>query len=287
MSTMNDPAPAGPSRRRRSGVGAGSRLRSARQPMNATDSPKLYGSIAEIRAANKAAGDHWFEKDTLRFFDGIVPEDQEVVHGRFFVSSEQFNSDSPRLHTLRHVNAAGGIDTVGHFQQFETFDDARAALSQALAGGVTVRQIDEGPDADPTNYHWQVHLGDLPIDTRRAKREAEANAAELSAVLASEAPSHSAGDYEIEDSEPESWVCERNVLGEILRFEWTGGIYIEVSCPPAGPQEVINVTDDVTGSPRLERTQQAFEREVDEWIDCYGPEQLRHDVVEQWADRPR
>ena len=73
------------------------------------NSPKLYGSIAEIREANKAAGQHWFEKDTLRFFDGIVPEDQPIVHGRFFVSSEQFDSRSPRTHTLRYSNPDAAI----------------------------------------------------------------------------------------------------------------------------------------------------------------------------------
>jgi hypothetical protein len=246
--------------------------------------PKLYGSIAELRAANKAAGQHWCDEDALRFFDGIVPEDQPIIHGRFFVSSEQFDRSSPRLHTLRYANAEAHIKTVGAFQQFESFDDARNALNEGIAQGVTVRQVSGPPDADPANYHWQVYLGDLPIDCSHNKTEVAMAAEEMTVVLGSKTPPSTAGDYE---PEPKRWECERNVLGEILRFEWAGGIYIEVSCPPGDPQEVINITDDTTGCPRIERTQEAFEQEVDRWIKSYGPKDLRHDVVENWTPRPR
>jgi hypothetical protein len=250
------------------------------------NSPKLYGSIAEIREANKAAGQHWFEKDTLRFFDGIVPEDQPIVHGRFFVSSEQFDSRSPRTHTLRYANPDAAINTVGDFQQFDSFDEAREALRDGITRGVAVRQVSGTPDADPTHYHWQVYLGDLAIDHPHTKAEASTAAEELRLVLASEAPPSTAGDYEM-DNEPDSWTCERDVLGKVLRFEWSGGIYIEVSCPPGSPQEVINITDETAGGPRIERTQDAFEGEVDQWIKNYGPEELLHDVVENWDNRPQ
>lgn len=250
------------------------------------NSPKLYGSIAEIREANKAAGQHWFEKDTLRFFDGIVPEDQPIVHGRFFVSSEQFDSRSPRMHTLRYANPDAAINTVGDFQQFDSFDEAREALRDGIIRGVAVRQVSGAPDADPTHYHWQVYLGDLAIDHPHTKAEASTAAEELRLVLASEAPPSTAGDYEM-DNEPDSWTCERDVLGKVLRFEWSGGIYIEVSCPPGSPQEVINITDETAGGPRIERTQDAFEGEVDQWIKNYGPEELLHDVVENWDNRPQ
>lgn len=249
-------------------------------------SPKLYGSIAEIREANKAAGQHWFDKDTLRFFDGIVPEDQPIVHGRFFVSSEQFDSRSPRMHSLRYATAKAAINTVGEVQQFDSFDEAREALTDGIAQGVTVRQVSGTPDADPTHYHWQVYLGDLGVDCAHTKADAATAAEELRLVLASEAPPSTAGDYEM-DNEPDSWICERDVLGKVLRFEWTGGIYIEVSCPPGSPQEVINISDETAGGSRIERAQDSFEGEVDRWIESYPPEDLLHDVVENWDNRPQ
>jgi hypothetical protein len=252
-----------------------------------TSTPKLYGSIAEIRAANKAAGQHWFDRDTLRFFDGVVPEDQPIVHGRFFVSSEQFDHKSLRLHTLRHARPTGVIDTVGDHGQFDSFDDARAALSDAIAAGVSVRQVSGEPDADPAHFHWQVFVGELPIDHPRARADAETAGKELTAVLASEAPPSKAGDYELDESEPNSRVCERDVLGTMLRFEWSGGIYIDVSCPPGSAQEVINIGAD-TGGARIDYTQQAdFEREVDEWIERYPPQDLLREVAENWDNRPR
>jgi hypothetical protein len=249
--------------------------------------PKLYGSIAEIREANNAVDQHWFDKDTLRFFDGIVPEDQAIIHGRFFVSSERYDEKSPRLHTLRVVNRKVGIDTLGAFQQFATFDEARDALNDAITVGISVRQVSGPQDPDPTRYHWQVYLGELPIGSADTRAEADALAAEMATVLAGEAPPSNTADYKAPESEPDIFVCERNVLGEILRFEWHGGIYIEVSCPPGEPSEVINVESDATGGVSIDRRQQAFEREVDRWIKTYGPEQLHHDVVEHWAKGPR
>jgi hypothetical protein len=248
--------------------------------MTAESTPTLYGSIAEMREANKASGQHWFDKATLRFFDGIVPEDQPIVHGRFFVSSEQFDGRSPRLHTLRHFNAKAGVDTVGSFQQFTSFDEAREALSDAIVQGVSVRQVSGEPDADPTHYHWQVFVGELPIDCPHTKADATSAAEEMRIVLESDAPPSTAGDYEIDD-EPTEWTCERDVLGKTLRFEWSGGIYIEVSCPPGAAAEVINVGGE-SGGARIERDQEAFEREVDDWIANYPPESLLHDVVENW-----
>jgi hypothetical protein len=254
--------------------------------MNGDQSPKQYGSVAEVREANKAAGQHWFEADTLRFFDGVVPEDQPIVHGRFFVSSEQFDSRSPRLHTVRYVNATAGIDTVGAFQQFESFDEARGALKHAVAAGVTISQVSGPVDADPSHYHWQVFIGDLPLDTAHTKADATKAAEEMARVVESETPPSNAGDYEPEEAQT-TWECERIVLGETLRFEWSGGIYIEVSRPPGSPQEVINLSGNLSSGPRIERTQAEFEREVDEWIEQYPPEGLRLDVVENWDYRPQ
>jgi hypothetical protein len=255
----------------------GAQLRSG--AMTADPTPRLYGSIAEMREANKAAGQHFFDKDTLRFFDGIVPEDQPIVHGRFFVTSEQFDGRSPRLHTLRYANAEAGINTVGRFQQFASFDEAREALSDAITQGVTVQQVSGESDADPSHYHWQAHIGELPIDCVHTKADAANAAAELKIVLESEVPPNTAGDYEIDD-EPTEWICERNVLGKTLHFEWSGGIYIDVSCPPGGAAEVINISAE-SGGARIERNQEAFEREVDEWIEHYPPESLLHDI-ESW-----
>ncbi len=60
----------------------------------------------------------------MRFFKSrILPT---VYGGRYFVTSEQFNSDTPRRYTVRRVEDNGAINTVGEFQAFPSSRAARA-----------------------------------------------------------------------------------------------------------------------------------------------------------------
>jgi hypothetical protein len=79
----------------------------------------------------------------------------------------------------------------------------------------------------------------------------------------------------------------RTVEGISLGFEWHGGAYIEVCKGQAfkSPKEVINVWDCRADGPTIPRTVEAMEARVDEWIQEYGeygPEDLAHDVRENW-----
>lgn len=85
----------------------------------------MFTHITEIQRANERAGKHFFEASTMRFFRSRILPD--VYGGRYFITSEQFDRDSPRLYTIREVNEHGGIDTVGEFQQYDTLDKARRA----------------------------------------------------------------------------------------------------------------------------------------------------------------
>ena len=99
----------------------------------------VYG-IQEIREANKVAGQHYFDKDTMRFFRSRVAK---VTHsgpgGIFFVTSEQFDATSPRLFTVRSFDTATGhCDTAPgcEFQEYKTGDGAhRRAKKLAEAIG--------------------------------------------------------------------------------------------------------------------------------------------------------
>ena len=88
-------------------------------------------TIDEIKHANEEAGKYFFSPSTLSFFrsrtlcktfagpDGVV----------YFVTSEQFDEDSPRLYTIRVFDPEDGdVDTVGAFQAYETPDEAYAAI---------------------------------------------------------------------------------------------------------------------------------------------------------------
>lgn len=96
-------------------------------------------SIAGIKRANRAAGLYWFEPDTIQFFNSRVMADvYPTPEGdAYFVSSEQYDDDAPRLYTVRKFfKTSGRIDTVGEFQGYATADDARAAIRELLSAGV-------------------------------------------------------------------------------------------------------------------------------------------------------
>lgn len=90
---------------------------------------KVYTTVTQIKAANRAAGQHFFDPDTMRFFRSRML--RGVIGGRFFITSEQYvdsegNAD-PRRYTVRVVDDAGHVDTVGEFQAYATPAAARAA----------------------------------------------------------------------------------------------------------------------------------------------------------------
>lgn len=78
-------------------------------------------TMYEIRTANAAAGMHWFEPESMRFFRSRVGDTvYEGPGGIYFVSSEQFVSPhsgaAPRRYSVRQFNpTTGGIATVGEF----------------------------------------------------------------------------------------------------------------------------------------------------------------------------
>jgi hypothetical protein len=94
----------------------------------------MFKTMQEVREANAAAGMFWFSPDTMRFFRCRVGSELFTRGARqFFVSSEQFSSDHPRLYTIREVKANGDIDTLGEFQQFKTSAAARRAIMKITA----------------------------------------------------------------------------------------------------------------------------------------------------------
>lgn len=82
----------------------------------------MFDTITAIKAANRAAGLHFFDADSMRFFRSKV--ESGVIGGRFFVTSEQFVTydgvADVRRYTVRRADDDGAITTVGEFQQHPT-----------------------------------------------------------------------------------------------------------------------------------------------------------------------
>ena len=93
-------------------------------------------NMAEIKRANKDAGQYFFEPDTLRFFGSRISE--QVYGDGYFVTSEQGRSgfgslghawNGQRLYTVRRAMADGSIDTVSEFGEYATLREAKSAAS--------------------------------------------------------------------------------------------------------------------------------------------------------------
>ena len=90
-----------------------------------------FRAIADIKARNEAAGNFWFSKDTLRFFNSEV---YSGVYGSgLFITSERMELHMPKLYSVRYARPDGDIATVGKFQGHNTLGWARKAAKQWAA----------------------------------------------------------------------------------------------------------------------------------------------------------
>lgn len=99
----------------------------------AKNSPRAftYRTIADVRAANKAIGGHWFDRSSMRFFNSVI--ESKLINGRYFVTSERIDLDHKKLYTVREANSDGDIDIVGEFQGYHTRENAMIAARCASA----------------------------------------------------------------------------------------------------------------------------------------------------------
>ena len=91
----------------------------------------MYPTIDSLVQANRAAGQHFFDASTMRFFNSRVCR---KIIGNYFVTSERFDASTPRRYTIRRINDDGHVETVGEFQKFATSREAYRAI-RALAEG--------------------------------------------------------------------------------------------------------------------------------------------------------
>ena len=96
---------------------------------------KVYRNIDQIKRDAYYAGSHFFDKGTMRSFKSRVYD--EIYHygdgKNYFITSERFNNDSPRLYTLRQYLHEGEIKTIGEFQQYTSLRAVRKAILSGKA----------------------------------------------------------------------------------------------------------------------------------------------------------
>lgn len=87
-------------------------------------------SLEEVAKAHTEAGGHWFDKDTMRFFNSRVCWDSAIFtqRGVYFVSSERRDDRNPRLYSVRFIPVADvrDVQTIGEFQEYASRSGAMA-----------------------------------------------------------------------------------------------------------------------------------------------------------------
>lgn len=87
-------------------------------------------TLADVRAANKAAGFNWFDRATMRFWACRIHGG--LRKGRYFITSEDNFDRSKRLFSIREAMPDGSIHTP-RFQRFATLAEAREGLKEVDA----------------------------------------------------------------------------------------------------------------------------------------------------------
>jgi hypothetical protein len=83
-------------------------------------------SIKSMKARNKAAGFHWFDKAAMRFFNTAI----ETVPNKdyIFITSDYMDDPAEKRYTLRWFDPqTSKVETLGDFQAYETIEQARQA----------------------------------------------------------------------------------------------------------------------------------------------------------------
>lgn len=106
--------------------------------------------ISTVKSANKAAGLHFFDKDTIRFFNSKI---QPVAYTKdgltaYFISSEQMDYNSPRKYSIRKSDLKTGVTgTVGEFGEFSSVTEANQALKKIIGTDVSKSKVAQTLDS--------------------------------------------------------------------------------------------------------------------------------------------
>lgn len=88
----------------------------------------MYQTIAQVKAANKAAGENWFARATMKFWACKIHGG--IRKGRYFITSERDVRNENRYFSIRQAMPDGSISTVGEFCEYRDIQAAREGLKR-------------------------------------------------------------------------------------------------------------------------------------------------------------
>jgi hypothetical protein len=90
-----------------------------------------FKTLAEFKAANKAAGNHFFDRKTMNFFNSRI--ESGLIGGMFFITSESDMRNTERFYNVRRIDNGGvSVNTVAKFNTIKYKDTAKRLISRLL-----------------------------------------------------------------------------------------------------------------------------------------------------------
>jgi hypothetical protein len=87
---------------------------------------------------NRKPEGHFFDKDTMRFFDSrLSGKGYKIIPTKnvYFITSEQYHDSQgsrPRKYSIRVIEKEGNVKTIGEFQQYDSMESAKNALNKII-----------------------------------------------------------------------------------------------------------------------------------------------------------
>lgn len=150
--------------------------------------PKLR-TVADAKKLNASKGFHWFEKETMRFFNTRI-HGRNLIGGRYFITSERMDERFPYRYSVRKINLDGSVDTIGDFRQHASLEAAKKAAKQLskLGEGVPNNPVKDGFDKETIGQNIRLLM-------REGREQAQAVAIALDAARRSYRETHPRGRF--------------------------------------------------------------------------------------------
>lgn len=109
--------------------------------------PSIYHVNDLIQEYNRVSAGHFFDPETMRFFKSKVIEyfRGDMSNTGYFITSERFDHNTPRMYTVRRVERVKAdnfygytydITTVEDFQAYKSSNAAKKAIERILKNEV-------------------------------------------------------------------------------------------------------------------------------------------------------
>ena len=91
----------------------------------------MFKTMSDVRAKNKKIGHHFFDRDTMAFWDSKV--ESGLFRGTYFITSEKHGTNGkPRQFTIRQALRTGEVITVGKGREYTSLELAREAVKAMI-----------------------------------------------------------------------------------------------------------------------------------------------------------